>query len=52
MQRGKSIFGVCGGDCMDFLIGFFAGNIMGVFLWELGKVAIKKIKELAGTKPE
>ncbi len=51
MQRGKSIF-VRGGDCMNFFIGFLIGNIVGIFLWELGRVAIKKIRELGGTKSE
>lgn len=37
---------------MNFLIGLLIGNVTGVFLWELGKVAIRKIRELAGTKPE
>jgi len=37
---------------MWFCIGLIIGSVMGVFLWELGRVAIKKIRELGGTKPE
>lgn len=37
---------------MNFLIGLLIGNVTGIFLWELGKVALKKIREMGGAKPE
>jgi hypothetical protein len=37
----------------SFLIGLLIGSVSGIFLLELGKVAVKKIRELCGgEKPQ